>query len=147
MNQMSASTTSPAVMLDLLKEERERRNAAASLYEFVRQSWHVVEPGVPFIGGWHIEQICEHLEACSGGDLRKLLINIPPRHFDFPTFFVGVLLWCTFSRAPLSGELWYYWPQSPAVPCQCYTWYHGADARISPWHARKENRVTWTLGV
>lgn len=67
MNQMSASTTSPAVMLDLLKEERERRNAAASLYEFVRQSWHVVEPGVPFIGGWHIEQICEHLEACSGG--------------------------------------------------------------------------------
>ena len=80
MNQMSASTTSPAVMLDLLKEERERRNAAASLYEFVRQSWHVVEPGVPFIGGWHIEQICEHLEACSGGDLRKLLINIPPRH-------------------------------------------------------------------
>ena len=82
MNQMSASssTTSPAVMLDLLKEEKERRNAAASLYEFVRQSWHVVEPGVPFIGGWHIEQICEHLEACSGGDLRKLLINIPPRH-------------------------------------------------------------------
>jgi predicted phage terminase large subunit-like protein len=67
-------------MLDLLKEEKERRNAAASLYEFVRQSWHVVEPGVPFIGGWHIEQICEHLEACSGGDLRKLLINIPPRH-------------------------------------------------------------------
>jgi len=80
MNQMSPSTTSPAVMLDLLKEERERRNAASSLYEFVRQSWHVVEPGVPFIGGWHIEQICEHLEACSGGELRKLLINIPPRH-------------------------------------------------------------------
>ena len=80
MNHMSPSTTSPAVMLDLLKEERERRNAASSLYEFVRQSWHVVEPGVPFIGGWHIEQICEHLEACSGGELRKLLINIPPRH-------------------------------------------------------------------
>ena len=80
MNHMSSSTTSPAVMLDLLKEERERRNAASSLYEFVRQSWHVVEPGVPFIGGWHIEQICEHLEACSGGELRKLLINIPPRH-------------------------------------------------------------------
>ena len=80
MNQMSTSTTSPAVMLDLLKEERERRHAASSLYEFVRQSWHVVEPGVPFIGGWHIEQICEHLEACSEGSLRKLLINIPPRH-------------------------------------------------------------------
>tara|TARA_R100001015_G_C4634988_1_gene202943 strand:+ start:516 stop:2093 length:1578 start_codon:yes stop_codon:yes gene_type:complete len=71
---------SPAVMSDLIKEERDRRAASSSLYEFVKQAWHVVEPGIPFIGGWHIEEICEHLEACSSGDLKKLLINIPPRH-------------------------------------------------------------------
>lgn len=72
--------TSAAVMIDLIKAETDRRAAATSLYEFVKQAWHVVEPGIPFVGGWHIEQICEHLEACSQGDLRKLLINIPPRH-------------------------------------------------------------------
>ncbi len=70
----------PAVMLDMIKREKERRAASASLYEFVKQSWHVVEPGVPFIPSWHIEVICEHLEAISAGELRKLLINIPPRH-------------------------------------------------------------------
>ena len=70
----------PAVMLDLAKREQERRAASGSLYEFVKQSWHVVEPGIPFIPSWHIETICEHLEAVSAGDIHRLLINIPPRH-------------------------------------------------------------------
>lgn len=64
----------------MIKREKERRAASASLYEFVKQSWGVVEPGVPFIPSWHIEEICEHLEAVSAGEIRKLLINIPPRH-------------------------------------------------------------------
>lgn len=67
-------------MLDMIKREKDRRNASASLYEFVKQSWAVVEPGVPFVGSWHIETICEHLEAVSAGDIHRLLINIPPRH-------------------------------------------------------------------
>lgn len=71
---------SPAVMLDMVRREKERRAASASLYEFVRQAWPTVEPGVPFVPSWHIEAICEHLEAITAGELRKLLINIPPRH-------------------------------------------------------------------
>ncbi len=71
---------SPAVMLDMVRKEQLRRAASASLYEFVKQSWAVVEPGIPFIESWHIEQICEHLEALSAGEIRRLLINIPPRH-------------------------------------------------------------------
>ena len=76
---MNASL-SPAVLLDLIKREQDRRAASASLYEFVKQSWHVVEPGIPFIESWHIREICEHLEALSNGELLRLLINIPPRH-------------------------------------------------------------------
>ena len=71
---------SPAVMQDLIQKEKLRRAASASLYEFVKQSWHVVEPGVPFIPSWHIEEICEHLEAVTSGEIKRLLINIPPRH-------------------------------------------------------------------
>jgi hypothetical protein len=67
-------------MLDFIKREQERRSASSSLYEFVKQSWHVVEPGIPFIESWHIKAICEHLEAVSSGDIHRLLINIPPRH-------------------------------------------------------------------
>lgn len=71
---------SPAVLLDAIKREKERRAASASLYEFIRQAWSTVEPGVKFIPSWHIETICEHLEAITSGDIRRLLINIPPRH-------------------------------------------------------------------
>jgi len=75
MNEMS-----PAFVSQAIKKEKDRRLASASLYEFVRQSWHVVEPSANFVGSWHIEAICEHLEAISSGDIKKLLINIPPRH-------------------------------------------------------------------
>ena len=71
---------SPALMLQMIEAEQLRRKAEGSLYEFVKQSWHVVEPGIPFIPSWHIEAICEHLEAISSGEIRRLLINIPPRH-------------------------------------------------------------------
>ena len=70
---------SSAAMLEMIQREQLRRKAEGSLYEFVKQSWHVVEPGIPFIPSWHIEEICEHLEAISSGDIRRLLINIPPR--------------------------------------------------------------------
>jgi predicted phage terminase large subunit-like protein len=65
---------------ELISREQLRRKAESNLYEFVRQSWHVVEPSIPFIGSWHIEEICEHLEAITNGDIKRLLINIPPRH-------------------------------------------------------------------
>ncbi|MEO8683011.1 MAG: hypothetical protein ABI665_28455, partial [Vicinamibacterales bacterium] len=51
-----------------------------TLSEYVRQAWHVVEPATPFVPGWHLDAICEHLEAVSRGEIRNLLINIPPRH-------------------------------------------------------------------
>lgn len=44
------------------------------------QAWHVVEPATPFVDGWHLHAICEHLEAVSRGEIRNLLINMPPRH-------------------------------------------------------------------
>lgn len=32
------------------------------------------------MGGYHIDAICEHLQACAEGEINKLLINIAPRH-------------------------------------------------------------------
>ena len=40
----------------------------------------MVEPGTPYVHGWHIDAICEHLEAVTRGEIRDLLINMPPRH-------------------------------------------------------------------
>ena len=41
--------------------------ATRSLREFVRQAWHVIEPSTPFVPGWHIDAIIEHLEAVTLG--------------------------------------------------------------------------------
>lgn len=48
------------------------------LYAFLRLAWPLLEPGTRFVGGWHLELICRHLEAISRGELRRLVINIPP---------------------------------------------------------------------
>ena len=53
--------------------------ARDSLRVFVEQAWHIIEPGTPFVPNWHIDAICEHLEACSRHEIQNLLINIPPR--------------------------------------------------------------------
>jgi predicted phage terminase large subunit-like protein len=50
-----------------------------SLFDFVTEAWKVVEPGTPFVPSWHVRAICAHLEACTRGQIRRLVINIPPR--------------------------------------------------------------------
>jgi len=47
------------------------------LRKFVELAWSQVE-AVPFVGGWHLDEICAHAEAVSRGQIRKLVINVPP---------------------------------------------------------------------
>ncbi|MTI49464.1 MAG: terminase [Firmicutes bacterium] len=54
--------------------------AQQSLSEYIKQSWHVLEPGTPYVHNWHIDAIAEHLEAVNKGQIKRLLINIPPRN-------------------------------------------------------------------
>jgi hypothetical protein len=62
-----------------LQSEKKKRAAERSLLEFCRQAWPIIEPGVPFKEGWHLRALCEHLEAVTNGQIKRLLINIPPR--------------------------------------------------------------------
>src|SRR5215475_4875088 len=63
-----------------LRDDIDRELARRRLGDFVRQAWAVVEPATPFVPGWHIDAIIEHLEAVSNGQIRQLVINVPPRH-------------------------------------------------------------------
>jgi len=56
----------------------DREMCKRGLRHYVRRAWHVVEPSKPFIPGWHIDAVCEHLEACSRGEIKRLIINQPP---------------------------------------------------------------------
>ena len=55
-----------------------KRLAEKSFYEFVKQSWYHIDPS-PFIDGWHIKAVCDHLQAVHERKINRLIINIPPR--------------------------------------------------------------------
>jgi len=61
-------------------EEVRQELAERKLADFIRQAWHVIEPATPYLHNWHIDLICEYLEAVSAGQITRLIINIPPRY-------------------------------------------------------------------
>jgi predicted phage terminase large subunit-like protein len=66
-----------AKRLEIL-EERERQSGPGGLMAFVRYFWTILEPNQPFVDGWAIQAIAEHLEAVHHGLINRLLINVPP---------------------------------------------------------------------
>ena len=56
------------------------QTARLTLPDFICGAWPVLEPVTRYVHGWHIDAICEHLAAVTNGQIRNLLINIPPRH-------------------------------------------------------------------
>lgn len=62
-----------AQLLDL-----DRTDCEESLYVFLKSAWNIFD-SAPFVDGWVIDAICEHLQAVIDGQIRRLIINIPPR--------------------------------------------------------------------
>ena len=63
----------------------QKRQCELSLGEYIKQAWHVVEPGQPYVHGLHIDFNCAHLEAITDGVqfedgtfYNRLLVNVPP---------------------------------------------------------------------
>lgn len=49
------------------------------LSAFLHKSFNILEPGTDYEYNWHIDCISEHLEASYRGEIKRLIINIPPR--------------------------------------------------------------------
>lgn len=46
---------------------------------FIREAFSIINPGTEFISNWHIDLICHRLHKVYVGELKRLIINIPPR--------------------------------------------------------------------
>jgi predicted phage terminase large subunit-like protein len=84
--------------------ELDRADCEDSLYEFLKHSWKYIDAST-FTEGWPIEAIAEHLQAVVDGDIRRLIINIPPRmgkssitSCAFPAW-----TWTQPTKSPTSG--------------------------------------------
>jgi len=97
----------------------------------VRQAWAQVDPD-PFVDGVHIEAICAHLEAVDRGEIRNLVINVPPRH----------------SKSTICGVLWpaWRWIDHPQTRWLCASYAHNLSIRdsvkmrrllLSPWYQER----------
>ena len=80
-------------MLDLLLElenAKEKEASREDFLTFVKKMWPA------FIGGKHHEIMADAFERVANGDLKRLIINMPPRHtksefasYLFPAWFLG----------------------------------------------------------
>lgn len=95
----------PVYLLDLIEIEKEKVRRHG-LREFVRQAWHITNPGKGIrdvngrywpIWNWHLDAVSDHFEAFVKGDITRLIINVPPRSTKSTTGSVAapVFSWLT----------------------------------------------------
>lgn len=82
----------------------ERVNCEESLYFFLSRAWRYIDPS-PWRDGWPIEAVAEHLQAVVDGEIRRLIINIPPRMGKSSITSVALPAWCWTQQKllPTSG--------------------------------------------
>ena len=100
---MTTTTLPPLDQLPARLEIIRTLLAEKSLYEFLKQAWPHFDPS-KFMGNWHIGAIAEHLQAVNNGQIKRLLINIPPRHCKTAMVSVAWPLWTWIQK------------QDPAMP-------------------------------
>lgn len=88
----------------LLKSEAVVK-AKESLYDFYIQAWDVFET-VPFIGNWHLQALCSHLEAVFRGEIQDLIVAMPPRSSKSSIINVVYPVWC-----------WLHKPEEKFITC------------------------------
>lgn len=88
--------------------------AQQSLYDFIVAAWPIIEPGKQFQPNWHLEVICDQLERVTRREIKRLIINVPPRS----------------TKSTIVSVLWPVWTWIQDATHQWLTVSHGADLAI-----------------
>jgi predicted phage terminase large subunit-like protein len=63
------------------------------LAAFTQKTFRTVDPGARYLHNWHIDLIAEYLEACTRRQIKRLVINVPPRYLKSVSVSVGWPAW------------------------------------------------------
>lgn len=88
-----------------------------SLSEYIRRVFSIIDPVSIYKHNWHIELISEYLIACQKGQIKRLIINIPPRFLKSISCSVAFPSW-------LMGH-------NPSEKITCISYSHGLAAKHS----------------
>jgi predicted phage terminase large subunit-like protein len=63
-------------------------------YAFIQKSFAQINPRTKFLMNWHVEVMAAKLEACRRGEIKRLIINIPPRNLKSICASIAFPAWC-----------------------------------------------------
>src|SRR5882672_3867535 len=90
----SLAETCPALVLQAA--------LAQSLMSFTEFAFSVVRPNVPFRYNWHLEAVTHKLAKVESGEIRRLIITLPPRNLKSLCASVALPAWF-LGRTPLGA--------------------------------------------
>lgn len=120
---------------------------------FAERAFYELNPQARFAPNWHVEVMAAKLEACRRGEIKRLIINVPPRHLKslcasiaLPAWWLGhdptAQLICVSYGQDLSDKL--------ARDCRAVmqaAWYKRLfDTRLSPTRQSVQEFVTTKQG-
>ena len=59
-------------------DDERAQDLESSLIDFVEAAWPSIDPS-GYRPSWAIDALCEHLQAVTDGEIKRLLVNFPPR--------------------------------------------------------------------
>jgi len=96
---LTASQRQLAIQQLELEFELDKRLCKKSFSHFIKTFWKVVEPKRDYQHNWHIDALCEHLQAVRDGKIKNLIIMIPPGHMKSLTVAVFFPAWIWIEEA------------------------------------------------
>ena len=100
-----------------------------SLSAFIKKTFETVDPGHAYKHNWHIDCMSEYLEACVKRQLKRLIINVPPRFLKSICTSVALPAW-VIGNDPSEQVMAASYSASLAIK-------HSVDCRLvmkSPWY-------------
>jgi predicted phage terminase large subunit-like protein len=66
------------ISIDDQLRDLDRSDCEDDLYTFLKNAWKYIDSS-DFTDGWPIQAVADHLQSVADGDIKRLIINIPPR--------------------------------------------------------------------
>lgn len=102
-----------------------------NLSSFIQRTFATVDPGAEYSHNWHVDLIAEYLQACTDREIKRLIINIPPRYLKSIAVSVAWPAW-VLGKDPSAKFLASSYSDKLALK-------HSVDCRLvvqSPWYRR-----------
>lgn len=109
----------------------ERELCEVDLLHYMTCAWEILEPRTPMIRGYYQDAMCDHLQAAFTRQIKRLIINIPPRHAKSNTVTVSFPTWA-WALQPWLRFMFFSYAQDLSTK-------HSMDRRAlmeSPWYRR-----------